>query len=190
MPYVLTCGLRKCTKWCSIVSGVMVTSVHGKTMITVRLTAHYVLVHPTVILAFCGQQCGGSFKRISIRLLGEIRYSCVGWIPIGMNPIVLHNGCRDIASLCMRKGLYVLSGDSDFFLFPVKGVIWLFDTLRSSPPWIKNKKIGIFRQETVLRKMDISLEEFKRVCLLMGNDYAPNVLGMYFFFFFLRYGDE
>ena len=90
----------------------------------------------------------------------------------------------------MRKGLYVLSRDSDFFLFPVKGVIWLFDALRSSPPWIKNKKIGIFRQETVLRKMDISLEEFKRVCLLMGNDYAPNVLGMYFFFFFLRYGDE
>lgn len=87
--------------------------------------------------------------------------------------------CRDIASLCIREDLYILSGDSDYFLFPVNGVIWLFDVFTASTPWAKSKTVRFFQRKHILEVLGITVEEFLQIGLLLGNDYAPDVVGRY-----------
>lgn len=80
-----------------------------------------------------------------------------------------HQHFSDIASFCRKRNALVLTSDSDFLLFDLKGVI-LFDRIAAL-----NSPI-VYRQEKILNHFKMNKEQIYYFVSLRGNDFvSPTV---------------
>lgn len=75
----------------------------------------------------------------------------------------------------MKKGLFVLTDDHDFLIFPVKGIVSLVDTLED---WssIMNLKCVVCR-DLLLRHLRLSSDRLKLIPVFVGNDFVKPSYG-------------
>ena len=95
---------------------------------------------------------------------------------------------RAIATLCQKEALFVISGDTDFMLFPIRGVIfvqdWMSNTFFPSRPGRHPKPIFIYEYANLpssLDKMSFSMGNFLFTSILHGNDFTPHVTDQTFY---------
>ena len=95
---------------------------------------------------------------------------------------ITFNLSRAIATLCQKETLFVISGDTDFMLFPIRGVIfvqdWLSNTFFPSKPGRPPKPIFIYEYINLpssLDKLSFSMGHFLFASTLHGNDFTPHI---------------
>ena len=82
---------------------------------------------------------------------------------------------REIAKYAMKKGLFVLTDDHDFLIFPVKGIVSISDTLGKCGT-IANPKCVVCR-DLLLRHLRLSSDRLKLIPVFVGNDFVKPSYG-------------
>ena len=95
---------------------------------------------------------------------------------------------RDIARYCLRFDAYALTSDSDFLVYPIKGMVDLrpiidnfqFESIfiisHSSPALhLVPKRVEVYTLHSILSALKLPYEAFLFVILLQGNDYVHGV---------------
>ena len=109
------------------------------------------------------------------RFLGHIWKECfVSWRPWLWSVLFFsfHFYFRDIARFCREKKALVLTGDSDFLVFELEGIV-LIDGIKS----LFHPRV--YYQERILQHFNISREQLYYFVTLRGNDFigaSNNVL--------------
>ena len=89
---------------------------------------------------------------------------------------------RAIATLCQKEALFVITGDTDFMLFPIRGVIfvqdWFSNVFFPSRPNRPPKPIYIYEYINLpssLSRLSFSMGQFLFASALHGNDFTPHI---------------
>ena len=82
---------------------------------------------------------------------------------------------REIAKYAMKKGLFVLTDDHDFLIFPVKGIISIYDTLENCDT-IASLRCVVSRKR-LLRYLRLSSFQLELIPVFVGDDFVKPSYG-------------